>query len=495
MKQPETVLDPPLRAPRIIILGAGPAGLACAYELSRHSMPSRVVDRNRHVGGLLRTMERDGYRFDIGGHRFLSCSEEVNRLWRDMLQDDLLRVRRRSRILYKGKFFDYPLKAANALRGLGFWETFRCIASYCRAKLWPPLDETNIENWMIKRFGRRLFEIFFKSYTEKVWGISCSNISSDWAAQRIQDMSLWGAIKKSLFPSRHKPLKTLTQEFVYPTLGPGLFCERIRETTEPCGTEYLMETEVVAVHHDGERLTHITVKNAAGEIQNLPGDTFFSSIPITQFTEKLTPAPPREVSNAARSLKFRNFLVVLLILDIKDLFPDNWIYIQSSDIKAGRIQNYKNWSPHMVPDPSKTTLGVEYFLNESDDLWRLEDHEIIHFALHELEKMGFEGIHGKFIKGFAVHTANAYPVYDAEYKASLNVTRSYLERFSNFQTLGRAGLFRYNNSDHALLTGIYGARNILGADYNLWEIDPDNPARTVNPQPRKEQPASYASVI
>ena len=456
-----------------MILGAGPAGLACAYELSRRGIPSIVADKNTRVGGLLRTLEFDGFLFDIGGHRFLSKNQEVNALWNQILGGDLLCVKRKSRILYRGNFFEYPLKPLNTLRGLGLVETARCLASYTAAKLSdsPPLN--TFESAMTHRFGKRLFEIFFKTYTEKVWGISCAELSSDWASQRIQNLSLPRAVLKAILPSQSGGIKTLSDEFLYPVTGPGLFCDRLKDETETLGVDYRLGHEALEIRHDNDHIREI-IFDANGKHETITADRFFSSIPLPLFVGKLRPEPPAEVLHAAQRLAFRSFLVVYLVFDIPHIFSDNWLYIHSPGVKMGRIQNYKNWSPAMVPDPSQTSLGAEYFVNQGDETWNLPDEALIRLALEELEKVRFP-LKTHFLKGWVVRIPNAYPVYNAGYRESLSLLRGYLTHFKNLQVVGRAGLFRYNNSDHAILTGLYAARNLLGENHDLWAVDVDGP--------------------
>lgn len=456
----------------IIILGAGPAGLACAYELSKNNLRSTVIDRNPAAGGLLRNVSLDGCILDVGGHRFLSKSEEVNSLWNEILGGELIRVKRKSRIFYRGHYFDYPLNVWNALKGLGIWETLRCLLSYLKSKWFPVRDTAHFEGWMINRFGKRLYEIFFKTYTEKVWGVPCSVLSSDWADQRIQELSLGKAVREAVrFKGKNK-IKTLSENFLYPALGPGFFCETLKSMTENAGCLYRLQTEVFEIFHQNNRITEVLVQNCRGPVESVKGSVFFSSLPLPLLIEKLRPHVPSSVLKAARSLTFRSFIAVYLILDIPDLFPDQWLYIHDPSVKAGRIQNYKNWSAAMVPDPQKTSLGMEYFVTEGDGMWNLPDSELIELALSELEKLKFL-VREKFIKGSVVRVPNAYPLYSPGYRKNVEILKEYAAGFTNLQTLGRAGLFRYNNSDHALLTGLYGARNIMGKNYDLWAVDPD----------------------
>lgn len=456
----------------IMIIGAGPAGLACAHELARAGIAALVIDRNSEAGGLLRTLVRDDFLFDIGGHRFLSKSDEVNDLWKEILGEDLLRVKRRSRILYRKKYFEYPLKISNVLKELGPLETLRSLASYLASRTFASCDGKNFEGWMIKRFGRRLYETFFKTYTEKVWGIPCCEISSDWASQRMQGLSLGQAVLRALFPGGEPRFKTLSDEFLYPVLGPGMFCEKLKERTESKGTRYLLETDVKEVHYHGDRVTQLVVQTRDEPEKVIRGDMFFSCIPLSLLVWKLRPSIPEAVLSAAAMLKFRSFVSVYLIVDAESLFPDNWIYLHSPEVKAARIQNYKNWSSRMVPDPTKTSLGVEYFVTEGDDIWNLGNAELIDLAAGELQRLGLVSSKA-LVSGFVARVPNAYPVYSPGYQGAVARIRSFLSSFRNLRVMGRAGLFRYNNSDHALLTGICAARNSMGAGYDLWSLDID----------------------
>lgn len=455
---------------RFVILGGGPAGLGCAYELGRSGVASVVIEKNPQIGGLCRTLQYKGYLFDIGGHRFLTKNREINQLWRLVLGKDLLRVKRRSRIYYRGHFLNYPLQLRNALQGLGWWEALLCLSSYLYARTLSPGDDTTFEGWMINRFGKRLYEIFFKTYTEKVWAVPCSQISSDWAIQRIQSLSLAKAICHALSHKGGKAPKTLSQEFFYPAKGPGLFFERLRDITEVYGARYQLNSEFKALYWKDACVTSVDVKRADGDLENYEVGAVFSSIPLTLLIQRMKPEPPPAVISAAQNLKFRSFLVVNLILDKADLFPDQWLYIHAPGVRVSRIQNYKNWSPAMVPDTSTTSLGMEYFVTEGDRLWNLSDESMMNLALEELAHIGLAR-RELFLDGFVIRVANAYPVYGPDYQTSLGIIRRFLSRFSNLQAMGRAGMFRYDNSDHALLTGLYAARNLLGSSYDLWEIN------------------------
>ena len=457
---------------KAVILGAGPSGLAATHELANYGAACTVLDRHDRPGGLCRTLEFDGFLFDIGGHRFLSRSVEVNALWKEVLGPDLLIRSRKSRIYFRGKLYDYPLRLWSALRKLGFMEAFRCMASYAAAQGHRPETGASFEAWMIRRFGRRLYENFFKSYTEKVWGIPCSRLSSDWASQRIQKLSLRKAIQGALFSEGNASLKTLSGKFYYPRLGPGQFCDRLRERCEERAASFYMGREIHEIQTRDDRVDSVTFGQNGSGRQSLEGDFFLSSIPVSVLVERMRPSVPPSVLQAARSLRFRSFISVNLIYRAESLFEDHWVYLHSPEVRAGRVQNYKNWSREMVPDEKMTSLGVEYFVEEGDDLWLKSDEALVQLAVSELELLGLASARD-FEKGFAVRVPKAYPVYGPGYSEAVAHIRQYLDRFSNLQTMGRAGLFRYNNSDHALLTGLFAARNVMGEKHDLWSVDPD----------------------
>jgi protoporphyrinogen oxidase len=460
----------PDKKTEVLIIGAGPAGLACANELARSGVSAAVYEKEAQVGGLCRTIEFEKCLFDIGGHRFLTRSREISDFWQQILGPDLRRVERKSRIYYNGKFFDYPLKPATSLKCLGAFEAFRCFLSYFLAKCFPKGRAGNFEQWMTRRFGRRLYEIFFKKYTEKVWGIPCSELSSDWAVQRIEGLSLRKAVLKAFTVMRQSGPKTLSGEFYYPSRGPGVLCQRMRSLAERGGTAFFTNHEVEEIRREGHKIREVISRLPDGSRESHDARHVVSSLPLPIFIQMIQPKAPGVVLDACRNLKFRSFMTVNLIFDEPELFTDNWIYIQSEKTRAGRIQNYKNWSPEMVRDPGITTLGVEYFLDEGGPLWNLTDEEIVRMALEEVEDIGIAS-RGKFIRGFVVRSANAYPIYRIGYKTHVKVIRAFLDSLENVQVIGRAGLFRYDNSDHALLTGFYAARNYLGEKNDIWSVN------------------------
>lgn len=463
---------------KAVILGAGPAGLTAAYELSHNGIDCHVFERENQAGGLCRTLAYDGYLFDIGGHRFLSRSVEVNALWQSILGDQFLTRQRKSRIFYRGSFFDYPLKPFEALRKMGIPNTFKSLISYVGAQINPPRDVRSFEDWMIRRFGKHLYKIFFKTYTEKVWGVSCSELSSDWADQRIQQLSLRKAVLQAFTPRANQKIKSLTEAFGYPVKGPGQFYEMLKEACETRGSTFSFNANVTRVKTSGNRIDCVYLTDQNGNEQEHRADHYLSSIPITSFVRYMRPHIPSNIESAVKSLKYRSFISVNLIYDVENLFDDNWIYIHSPEVLAGRIQNYKNWSPAMVPDSSTTSLGVEYFVSQGDSVWNMSERDMIQLAVDELEKLGIID-RRKYIKGFCVKVSHAYPIYLPGYKEAVQQIHGYLSNFENLQMMGRAGLFRYNNSDHAILTGLSAARNIMGEEHDLWSIDPDRVFTTV----------------
>jgi protoporphyrinogen oxidase len=458
----------------VLVIGAGPAGLTAAYELAKANVPSVVLEADDQVGGLSRTVVADGYRFDIGGHRFFSKVALVNDIWHELLAEELLERPRRSRIFYSGRFFEYPLQLSNALRGLGALETLRVGISYLYAKFAPHRPEVSFEHWVSNRFGARLFEIFFKTYTEKVWGIPCSEISADWAAQRIKNLSLTEAVRAAILGSGRSRngavITTLIDRFQYPRLGPGMMWERCVDRLAEYGTRTLLRTRVERVaHHDGF-VTRVVARNGNGVPVEWSADHVISTMPLRELIESLDPPPPPEVMHAANQLRYRDYLTVVLIVNRAEIFPDNWIYIHSPEVKVGRIQNYKNWSPEMVPDASRTSLGLEYFLSVDDEEWQWSNERWVKLATDECVRLGLVKA-SEVERGVVVRAPKAYPVYDHGYTETLATLQGYVSSFKNLHTVGRNGLHRYNNQDHSMLAGVFAARNVLGGRYDVWSVN------------------------
>ncbi len=433
-----------------------------------------VLEADNQVGGLSRTVNYRGYRFDIGGHRFFSKVPLVNDLWQEILREDFLVRPRLSRIYYRERFFDYPLKAANALAGLGPVEAFLIGLSYTKARLFPHADETNFEQWVSNRFGDRLYQIFFKTYTEKVWGIPCTEISADWAAQRIKNLSLREALRNALLGSGRAAdgqiITTLIDQFNYPRFGPGMMWERCKDLLAARGHETVEGVRVERLRHRHGRVECVYGRRGEGEPAEFGAEHFISTMPLRELIHALDPPPPAEVIAAADRLRYRDYLTVVLIVKRENVFPDNWIYIHAPEVKMGRIQNYKNWSPDMTPDPSRTSLGLEYFLWEKDEEWEWPHERLVKLGIGECERLGLVDP-SEVEDGTVVRMKKAYPVYDQHYHESLAIIRSYLESFSNLQTVGRNGLHRYNNQDHSMLTAVYAARNIAGEQNDVWSVN------------------------
>ena len=459
---------------KVIIIGGGPAGLTAAYELNKSGIRSEVFEKDDIVGGISRTVNYKGYRFDIGGHRFFTKVKVVQDMWDEVLRKDFLLRDRLSRIYYRKKFFNYPFEVKNAVFGLGIFNSLLIVLSYLRAQVIPIRPENTFEQWIINRFGYRLYKIFFKTYTEKVWGIPCSEISSEWAAQRIKGLSLFSALKNALLkkpPADKNVIKTLINSFHYPKLGPGMMWEKVREIVEEGLCRVHMNSGIEKIYwHNDAVLAVETCKDRT--TTRISGTDFISSMPIRELIAKLEPLPPSEILKAGDKLNYRDFITVSLIIDKKTIFEDNWIYIHDPNVKVGRIQNFKNWSPYMVPDPEKTSLGMEYFCFENDEFWSMSNENLVDLAKNELEKLGFAK-KSEIIDGTVVRMPKAYPVYDEQYKAALNIIKEFLGNISNLQLVGRNGMHKYNNQDHSMLTSMLAVKNILGAHLDLWKVNAD----------------------
>jgi protoporphyrinogen oxidase len=458
-------------ANKVVIIGAGPAGLTAAYQLCRHDIPSVVLERAALVGGHARTEEFKGFHFDVGGHRFFTKVDAVNQMWEEILGQDFITVPRLSRIFYNGTFYHYPLKLMNVLKGLGPINSALILLSYIRSWMFPYRQEENLEQWVSNRFGKRLYRTFFKTYTEKVWGRPCTEIRADWAAQRIKGLSLVSAVMKAVLPARNH-IKTLIEEFQYPVLGPGMMWQTVRDIVEAHGSQVLMNADAVRLHRSGDRVERVTVRRDQRE-EEIAGSHFISSMPVTLLIERLTPPPDGRVRDAARSLHYRDYLMVALVVNKKNLFPDNWIYVHSPDVQVARIQNFKNWSRRMVPDPQRTSLGLEYFCTVGDALWSAPDAQLIDMATRELEIIGLASP-SDIEDGYVIREPKAYPVYDENYRENLEIIKGFLDSLENLQTVGRNGLHRYNNQDHAMLTAMLAVENILGAHHDLWSVNTED---------------------
>src|SRR6266550_518897 len=402
-----------------LVLGGGPAGLTAGYLLERAGRDVVVLEAEDQVGGLAKTVEIDGYRFDLGGHRFFTKSTEVDELWHEILGEEFLLRPRMSRIYWNRRYLDYPLRGTDVVRKLGPIELARCLASYIRAAAKRDKRDDSLEDWVSNRFGRRLFELFFKSYTEKVWGVPTSEIRAEWAAQRIKGLSFFSAAKAAFFGNRGNKIKSLISEFNYPRYGPGQMWDTMTSRIRDLGGEVRTQAPVTAIRMEGERVVEID----AGGVTYAPSHVI-SSLPLRATVGLTRPPADAPVLEAARGLRYRDFLTVALVLDGEDLFPDNWIYIHEPGVRVGRIQNYRSWSPWMVPDESKACVGLEYFCFEGDDLWTMSDDELVKLATRELAELGLADP-SKVEKGYAVRVPKAYPMYDENYDTRVDVIKDW----------------------------------------------------------------------
>ena len=467
---------------QVVVIGAGPAGLTAAYLLSKQQVPVTVLEADpQYVGGISRTVSYKGFSFDIGGHRFFSKSQQIEDLWTELLPDDMLERPRLSRILYRGQLYSYPLKPLETLAKLGPLESARCFASFLKACLKPCSNPRSFQDWVTNQFGSRLFEIFFKTYTEKVWGMSCKEISADWAAQRIRGLSLWSAIRdgfasKAPNEDRRQVIKTLINTFRYPRKGPGMMWSACTEKIRRMGGQVLLGERVIECrrHSRAARWTVIS-ENADGRRSSFECESVISSAPLRQLVQGLQPGLSAPAVRAAEALRYRDFLTVAVIVRDRRNLPDNWIYIHDPGVKVGRIQNYKSWSAEMVPDPAFACYGLEYFCFENDGLWNSSDDELQALAARELQALGIADA-ADVVDGCVVRQKKAYPVYDDDYAANVDVIRREIqENCPGLHLVGRNGMHKYNNQDHAMMTALLTAENIIaGAElYDVWNVNQD----------------------
>lgn len=450
-----------------IVLGGGLAGLAAGWAFTQAGRRVQVLEGGGTVGGLARTIVRDGFRFDLGGHRFLTRDARVERLVHDLLGDELVTVPRSSRIFLNGKWIEYPLRPLNALFGLGLRNSAEILFGYAAASVarrWQPAPLVSLEDWVVAQFGRPLFELYFRDYSEKVWGISCRDISAEWMAQRVQGLSLGAAIQRVLLKRGSGPvLPTLVERFLYPRLGIGRIAERLREEIER-SSRIATDTRVVHLHHDGRRIEGVSVRQGE-RLHHLPGEAFLSTIPLTQVVQALTPHAPANVRAAAARLRYRDLVIVAVMLERERATDQTWIYFPGKDIPFGRLHEPTNWSAAMAP-PGHTLLVTERFCFRGDATWNETDTELIATTVRHLEKLGFIRRH-EVCDGMVVRIPAAYPLFEVGYLENSQILSDYLQRFENLQVAGRGGLFRYYNMDQAIASGLAAAEALLGHDMEM----------------------------
>lgn len=456
----------------VCVIGAGPAGLSAAFVLSENKVEAVVLEMSGQVGGISRTIERDGFRFDIGGHRFFTKDDEVDEFFQKILGDEAIWVDRSSKIFYRNKYFDYPLKPANALLGMGIGTSAKCLFDYGFIKvrnLFRKPKIVSLEDWVSNEFGRELFRLYFKDYTEKVWGIDCSQICAEWAAQRIKGLSLRVAVKDALFSNNDGKVATLIDKFMYPRLGIGRISERLADAVRADGNEVRMMTRAAAVNHENGRVVSVDVQSSEGDYR-LEVDNLCSSMPLTELVLAMRPEAPPEVIEAVGKLRYRDLVTVNLMVDKPRVTNDTWIYIHEPSIELGRIHEPRNWSPAMAPE-GKSSIVAEYFCFQGDNIWEMDDQALIDLTIRDLDKrLGFlkkEEVTGAFV----VRTPKAYPMYELGYEEPLKKVMDYVGSFANLQIVGRYGTYKYNNMDHSMKTGILAARNLLGESHDIHEVN------------------------
>ena len=462
---------------KVLIIGAGPSGLAAAYELAKQGASVTVLEKMDQVGGLSRTIQYEGCLFDIGPHRFFTKNDEVRQFYTDVLDTDVVTVQRLTRILYNNHLFDYPLTPLNVITGLGVAECAHVLGGYAAAQIQQLIhyrEAKTFEEWVTQRFGGRLFEAFFKTYTEKVWGLPCSRLSADWAAQRIKSLTLPQAIRNALFKTNGRSVKSLISEFLFPRLGSGQLYEKMALYVERRGGSIRKGCKVKRITRELDRVRSVTVEDSCGARDVIETDFLLSSAPLTETVEMMAPAAPDNVRTSCRALRYREHIGVHLKLEGSP-FPDNWIYIHSKDVKMARVANYRNFSAAMAGENQNISpITAEYFACHNDNLWRSSDDALILLATAELKKMRLIQSENEVLSGFVVRSEKAYPMMELGYRQHISLIKAWVDGFDNLLPIGRSGMFKYNNQDHAIATGLLAARTALGlAEFDPWLVNID----------------------
>jgi len=455
----------------IVILGAGPAGLACAEQLTRSGLTVIILDRNDRPGGLARTESFAGHLFDVGPHRFYTKNQQVEAFWKQFAGDDLIRVKRLTRILYENKLFQYPLQPIDALLGLGVWRSAKALASYAVARVTPwSHTPRNFEEWVVAKFGRVLYETFFKTYTEKIWGIPCHEIGVEWAEQRIKGLSLRSVISNALGLGSRHAVRSLVDEFLYTRRGAGQVYENVADTIQRRGSRLLLNSRVTRIDMQQGAVAAITYEHGGGTT-TIPVQHVFTSIPLTEFVAIQYPPAPAECMVAAQSLYYRDHITVNLVVPRAHLFPDQWVYVHDRSVQMARVSEYGNFSSEMTT-PDTAALSVEYFCFAADPLWRAPDQELIALATEELARSGLVR-KPEVLGGFVIREADSYPTYYLGHRPHFEVLKSFVSGIPNATAIGRGGMYKYNNQDHSILSGMCAARRFLGEEIDVWAVNTD----------------------
>jgi protoporphyrinogen oxidase len=451
---------------QIAVIGAGPAGLSAALQLQLAGKDVTVYEAADQVGGMAKSFQLWGQIVDLGPHRFFSSDPRVNKFWLESVDYEYVMVNRLTRIYYKNRFFSYPIQALNALRGLGVFEAIRCVLSYLKVKIIPSKDESKFDSWVTNRFGSRLFEIFFRSYTEKLWGISCSVLDADFAAQRIKKLSMYEAVKGAFFGNRNNKHRTLVDEFAYPILGAGYVYTKMAQKFIDAGGSLRLKTQVMDITLLGD-----SVKLTSSDSEQKIYDHLISTMPITQLVTKI--GAPSEILELIKELKFRNTILVYLEVKGNNPFPDQWIYVHAQNLLTGRITNFSNWTKTINRNEEHHIICLEYWCYDSDEIWIQEDSKLISLAMRELYETKLI-LNDTILRGFVRRVPKCYPVYSSGYRTILEPIQEYLNTVLTITPIGRYGSFKYNNQDHSILMGMLAANNLLEVDQtDLWSINTD----------------------